>query len=109
MLQFETIHPFVDGNGRTGRALLHILLRRRGLAPAYVPPVSVILARDRGGYIAGLEAFREDRVEDWVERFCVASAEAAALATTYLDAVARLQEAWRRDVTARGPLRSHSA
>jgi Fic family protein len=107
--QFETIHPFVDGNGRTGRALIHILLRRRGLAPAYVPPVSVILARDREGYIAGLEAFREDRVEDWVERFCVASAEAAALATTYLDAVARLQEAWRRDVTARGPLRSHSA
>jgi Fic family protein len=36
--QFETIHPFADGNGRTERALIHVILRRRGLAPRFVPP-----------------------------------------------------------------------
>jgi Uncharacterized conserved protein len=40
--QFETIHPFEDGNGCTGRALIQVVFRRRGLAPAFVPPVSVI-------------------------------------------------------------------
>ncbi len=107
--QFETIHPFVDGNGRTGRALVHVLLRRRGLAPAYVPPVSVILARDRQGYIDGLSVFRAGDLAGWVERFCAAAAEAALLASAYLDAVARLQDDWRAAAAARGMPRSQSA
>ncbi|WP_217914008.1 Fic family protein [Miltoncostaea marina] len=107
--QFETIHPFADGNGRTGRALVHVLLRRRELAPAYVPPISVVLARDRAGYIAGLGAFREGDVAGWVERFSAAAAEAAILASAYLDAVERLQDEWRAAVAARGAPRSQSA
>jgi len=107
--QFETIHPFADGNGRTGRALIHVLLRRRDLAPSYVPPISVVLARDRAGYIAGLESFREGRIDEWVERFCAAAAESAVLANAYLDAVGRLQDDWRAAVTAEGAPRSDSA
>lgn len=56
--QFETVHPFVDGNGRTGRALVHVVLRRRGLAPRIVPPVSLILATFAKDYVDALTAFR---------------------------------------------------
>jgi Fic family protein len=107
--QFETIHPFADGNGRTGRALIHVILRRRGLAPAYVPPISVVLARARERYIAGLNAFRRGAIDEWLERFAAAASEAALLAAAYLDAVEALQEAWRADVAARGAPRADSA
>jgi Fic family protein len=93
--QFETIHPFADGNGRTGRALVQVVLRRRGLTPAFVPPISVVLARDKDRYLNGLTLFREDRVADWVELFAAATAEAAMLAAHYTVRVGDLQDDWR--------------
>ena len=101
--QFETIHPFDDGNGRTGRALVQVILRRRGLAPAYVPPISVVLAAERDRYVGGLTSFRDGRESEWIEIFAVAAACAADLAVRYLAEVAALQERWRsrlRDATA---------
>lgn len=94
--QFETVHPFEDGNGRTGRALVQIVLRRRGLAPGYVPPISVILAAERDAYIEGLGEFRFGDPVRWVVRFAAAAARAATLAARYLDAVRDLQAEWRR-------------
>ena len=93
--QFETIHPFEDGNGRTGRALVQVVLRRRGLAPDYVPPISIVLANAKAHYIAGLTAFREGGVEVWVEHFAAAAAAAATLAQTYLASVRALDADWR--------------
>jgi Fic family protein len=93
--QFETIHPFDDGNGRTGRTLIHVVLRRRGLTPTYVPPISVLFARDRDGYIQGLTAYRDGDVDGWVERFSVAARRAADLAEAYLVAVDALAGRWR--------------
>lgn len=93
--QFETIHPYDDCNGRTGRALVQVILRRRGLAPSYVPPISVVLAADRSRYIEGLTWYRHGRVAEWVERFAGAAARAATLASSYLLAVTTLQDRWR--------------
>lgn len=56
--QFETLHPFTDGNGRVGRALIHTVLTRRGLTTEAVLPVSLILSTLRGDYVDGLTAYR---------------------------------------------------
>lgn len=95
--QFETIHPFDDGNGRTGRALIHVLLRRRGVAPQCVSPLSVVLARGRERYLRGLTRFRDGAagVEGWVREFAECAASAAVLASGYVRAVERLASGWR--------------
>jgi Fic family protein len=107
--QFETIHPFEDGNGRTGRALVQVILRRRGLAPSYVPPISVVLANNREQYIAGLTAYREGRLEAWLEVFAVATANAANLAREYLNEVESLQNNWREQLRLSTHVRSDAA
>lgn len=95
--QFETIHPFDDGNGRTGRALTQIVLKRRGVASSYVPPISVVLAKSKDRYIAGLTTFRQDGgIEPWIGQFAEATARAAHLAKRYLVAVQNLGAAWKQ-------------
>ncbi len=64
--QFESIHPFGDGNGRIGRVLIGWVLSHR-LALTVPPPVSVVIARDPGGYLAGLTLFRMGQLDPWVE------------------------------------------
>ena len=59
--QFETIHPFPDGNGRTGRALIHAMLRGHGLTRNVTVPVSAGLLTDTNGYFDALTAYRDGR------------------------------------------------
>lgn len=104
--QFETIHPFDDGNGRTGRALIHVILRRRKVAPDYVPPISVGFAAAQGRYINGLTRFRADGVLEWVEQFAATTAESAHLAKRYLAAVEQLMSEWRAQLSGTVSLRT---
>jgi len=104
--QFETTHPFADGNGRVGRSLVHVVLRRRELAPRFVPPVSLVLAGDSRAYIAGLTGYREGHIEDWCLAFARAMERAAAKASELASRLASLQEAWRERA---GHPRSHSS
>jgi Fic family protein len=108
--QFETMHPFEDGNGRTGRALVQVILRRTGLAPSYIPPISVLLAKHKDAYIRGLTLFRDGDVDGWLAIFADAAATAARLAQRYLRHVAGMQEGWRKQLRAvTSPPRSDAA
>lgn len=104
--QFETIHPFIDGNGRVGRCLIHVVLRRAGVAPHFVPPVSIVLAARPTSYVAGLVDFREGRLAEWVESFAGACAVAAASAGRLAEDILGLRETWLERV---GRIRGDSA
>jgi Fic family protein len=96
--QFETIHPFGDGNGRVGRCLIHVLFRRRGLAPRYVPPIRLVLGANKDAYIAGLEEFRAGKQEEWIVQFARALELAAERAREFSTKVTDLQAKWRQQL-----------
>ena len=102
--QFETIHPFVDGNGRTGRVLVHLVLRRRGLGLRVLPPVSLILATWWRDYAGGLTGTRyvgsPDSAEPhaganrWIALFAAACRRAADDAARFEARVRALRSTW---------------
>lgn len=104
--QFELIHPFGDGNGRVGRCLIHVLFRRREIAPRYVPPVSLVLGANKDAYIAGLQAFQANHTDQWVSQFARSVEVATTQARSFSAKVAALQADWRKRIE---PVRGDAA
>lgn len=92
--QFETIHPFTDGNGRVGRALIHGVLLRRGLTRQTLLPTSLVLGTWSRQYIAGLSAYRANEPEKWIETFLDATDEAITQAQIITKNLMKLQSDW---------------
>jgi Fic family protein len=92
--QYETIHPFMDGNGRAGRALISMILIRRGVANDVLPPISLILASDPASYVRGLTSYRYTSGNDWVDFFSGTMIRAADSSEFLARQVAELKERW---------------
>ncbi|WP_036958972.1 Fic family protein [Promicromonospora kroppenstedtii] len=85
---FENIHPFSDGNGRTGRALVHAMFRAKRLVTCTTAPVSAGLLKDTDGYFAALSAYRDGDARPIVEQFSGAARFAAAAGARLIDDLA---------------------
>ncbi|PYY33710.1 Fic family protein [Curtobacterium sp. MCBD17_030] len=99
--QFETIHPFTDGNGRTGRALMQAMFRGTGLTRNVTIPVSAGLLTNTAGYHAALDSYRAGDVEAIVLATAEACFRAVHNATVLVDEVHAVRERWRETVRSR--------
>jgi Fic family protein len=99
--QFETIHPFPDGNGRTGRAMVHCLLRGKRLTRQVTVPVSAGLLTDTDRYFDALTAYRAGDAEPIVERFAEASFDSVVNGRQLVSDLRTIRAAWSETITSR--------
>lgn len=99
--QFETIHPFTDGNGRTGRALAQSMLRRRGVTRNVAVPVSAGLLGNVTRYYDALTSYRAGDPGPIVRAFSVASERAVSNARELVSEIDDVRASWNTRVTAR--------
>ncbi len=105
--QFEAIHPYGDGNGRLGRALISRMLRRRAVTARSTVPISMTIARDPGGYLAGLRLFEQGKLDPWIRWFAETAGRAAATTNQLIDQTAALAARWEEALA--GLRADHSA
>lgn len=104
--QFETIHPFSDGNGRTGRALIHAMLRAKGLTKQISVPLSSGLLSARDEYFAALTSFRQGDVDPIVSQMARAILLGVERGRALVADLGEVRARWRELLAG---VRSHSA
>lgn len=98
--QFETIHPFLDGNGRVGRLLITFLLTERKLLARPVLYLSHYFKRHRSEYYERLQAVRDGGDwEGWLLFFLRGVAEVSHEATATAASILRMRERYRVEIT----------
>lgn len=105
--QFETIHPFPDGNGRTGRALIHAMLRRGGLTRNLTVPVSAGLLHDPRSYFAALTDYRAGDVDAIVNEITNAAFAAIRNGSRLVDDIRSMRANWAESARARSDSSVH--
>ncbi|MDQ3916234.1 MAG: Fic family protein [Actinomycetota bacterium] len=100
--QFETIHPFLDGNGRVGRLLITFLLVERGILSRPLLYLSLFFKKHREEYYARLQATRDQGAwEAWLSFFLTGVAEVARDATENAARIVAMREEHRELVRER--------
>lgn len=105
--QFESIHPFTDGNGRIGRALINSILRKRGATRRVVVPLASAIVARRESYFDALGAYRSGDAGAILALFASGTRIAAVESRTTADRLAQMPEEWR--AAAGRPRRSSAA
>lgn len=99
--QFETIHPFLDGNGRIGRLLIGLMLVNDGVLPAPILHISGFFERHRVEYYERLQAVRErGEIEEWIRFFADGVTEQATESASRITLLVQTRERYRAEVRA---------
>ncbi|MFF2084972.1 Fic family protein [Nocardia sp. NPDC058176] len=99
--QFETIHPFVDGNGRTGRALMHAMLRSKGVTEQATVPIAAGLLTRVDDYFAALTAYRAGDPAPIVHQVAEATFTALGNARMLVEDIHTIRERWESVIRSR--------
>lgn len=99
--QFETIHPFTDGNGRCGRALIQAMLRHKGLTRNVTVPVSAGLLTNTTTYFDSLTSYREGNPAPIVQRLSDAAISAVINGRQLVRDLHTIREGWDDKIAAR--------
>lgn len=99
--QYETIHPFLEVNGRTGRAVLQAMLRRADITQSAVLPLSAGLLQDTAGYFGALTQYRAGHIGDIVEVLSRAAHTAVDTSRLLVEDLDATYASWQSRVTAR--------
>jgi Fic family protein len=99
--QFETIHPFIDGNGRTGRTLMHAILRDRGLTTESTVPISAGILSNTDDYFLALTQYRFGDTDPIISMTARSVVHAVGLGRQLVGDLRTIREGWNDYIKAR--------